>query len=134
MNARMIGMLLCGLVSLGAGRGPEGVIGSWRYADSGKGALVLTFQPDYSYQVDFNGDGITDIHGVYEFWDDRLIFGNEVPAQATDCVALGVYLYHVDRERLTFQLYADDCPPRRAVLGEAFVRQAIPHLYQQTLL
>ncbi|MBZ0166942.1 MAG: hypothetical protein K8I00_09050 [Candidatus Omnitrophica bacterium] len=125
MKARIMGVLVCGLLSIGSGPGPQGVIGAWHYADARKGALVLTFQSDYSYQVDFNGDGITDIHGVYEFWDDRLILGDEVPAQVTDCVALGVYLYQVDRERLTFQLYSDDCQPRRAVLGESFVRQAI---------
>lgn len=106
-----------------AARAADLLSGTWQYAEH-RHALRLMFTADYSYQVDWNNDGRTDINGIYEFWDGRVIFRDEYPAEATDCTAPGVYYPVLENDRLTFTLYSDDCRPRRATLQEDFVRTA----------
>lgn len=103
----------------------SGIQGRWRYEDIKLGQLQIAFNADFSYYVDFQGDGKADIEGIYEFWDQRVIFSDESPGAATDCVSPGIYLFVIDGGRLTFQHYSDDCRPRQAVLRQNFVRADI---------
>ena len=123
MSRSVLGFVgwLC-LAALPAAAQGSGLEGTWRFAEVDR-PLRLTFAADYSYQVDWNGDGTADIHGIYEFWDGRLVMRDEYPGTATECVAPGVYTYRMEGGRLTFQLYADDCRPRKATLPHPFVRQ-----------
>ncbi|MCA9403122.1 MAG: hypothetical protein KC897_05020 [Candidatus Omnitrophica bacterium] len=109
-------MLVTGTAVYAAG----GLTGTWQYANQ-RGALRLTFADNYSYRVDWNNDGRADINGIYEYWDERVIFRDEFPAGTTDCTSPGVYAAHREGDRLTFSVYSDDCLPRRSALREAFV-------------
>ncbi len=122
---RLAAMWLAAMAIIAAADVPahsqSALTGTWRF-DVGGSRLRLTFRPDFSYHVDWNDDGQTDIHGIYEFWEDRLIMRDEYPDDATDCIAPGVYFYKVEGDRLVFRLYSDDCLPRQGALGQEFIR------------
>lgn len=117
----LIVVLLACLVSPSKAADMRPLIGTWTYAHVSR-PFHLTFNGDYSYQVDWNADGTVDIFGLYEFWEGRLVMWDEYPPNNTLCVAPGVYMYSWDGRQLTFQLQSDECAPRIATLKESFKR------------
>ena len=118
----LLGVLTCLSVTSPGEAEVQHILGAWQFAQQQKGRLTLTFNQNGSYVVDFNGDGGADIQGIYELWGERLIFRDEAPQNVTDCRYPGVYYFAIQNDRLSFEMYSDDCRPRRGVLAEIFMR------------
>ncbi len=112
----LLGTGCCRLIPpYGRPTGPE-LLGQWVYEDPAAGVMILTFHDDFTYVVDYNGDGERDIWGQYVLRPQWIRMDNESARVRTDCVTPGFYKYNVNRGRLKFSTVADQCVPRRLSL------------------
>jgi len=98
------------------------LIGAWQFKDPSQGPLILTFRKDKTYEVDHNADGKKDIWGTFSVHDGRVRFVDDEPRVTTDCYEPGFHTYSVVNDELTFELFADQCLPRKYILKLGWVR------------
>lgn len=96
--------------------------GSWKFTDPANGPLILSFKNNNTYQIDFNNDGQTDISGIYRLLGNRVRFTDDEPRVKTDCYESGFYYYTLKNSLLIFELFADQCKPRKFVLQQEWTQ------------
>ncbi len=102
------------------------LLGTWKTNSTNGSPLVLTFRRNYTFAVDFEGDGKDDITGHYKFYLDMVEFTDDAPRVKSDCFDPGFYRYKIQGKTLTFELVTDTCPPRMSSLNYARIHQAMP--------
>ena len=108
----------CSLCPKGAFSSRHALLGTWKYQDPQAGPLLLTFDGDNTYVVDFNGNGQEDIRGEFQLRKSYVRFDKEVAKFFTECTTPGYFSYRIYRHTLTFDLIADQCRARRLSLSQ----------------
>ncbi len=94
------------------------LIGSWKLKSPGNSpATTITFRGDQTFQVDIGGDGIVDIAGTYDLYGNRLKLTDTDFRGTTNCFHSGFYNYTIKGVELTFEVFAEECAPRREILS-----------------
>jgi len=98
------------------------LVGTWRFQDRSLGDLQLSFRRDGTYEVDYNADGEKDIWGWYDYFLEYMKFTDDEPRVITDCYEAGFHKPIVSSRELSFEVFADQCKPRKGVLSNTFER------------
>jgi hypothetical protein len=101
----------------------EGLIGTWGFQDTTKGGLTLSFKEDLTYVVDYNNDGVADITGNFYFFEETIKFTDDAPRKETDCYEAGFHEYVLTNDLLRFKPFAEQCAPRKFILGLPLIRK-----------
>lgn len=102
------------------------LIGSWKLKNQGNGpATTLTFREDQTFQVDIGGDGVADIWGTYDLYGNRLKLTDTRSGGTTDCLHSGFYNYTINGRELSFEVFAEECAPRREILTTGWESMAM---------
>ena len=98
-----------------------GFNGSWKLKDSYQGNTRLSFH-NGNYEVDFDGDGQTDVWGHYELNWNEIVFTDKRGKISADCRGSGQYTHKLSGDELKFTLIADSCAARVQSLGLIWIR------------
>lgn len=104
------------------------LLGSWKLKDSN---TTISFRSDNTFQVDVLNDKTADIWGTYQLFDNRIEFDDTHADKISDCLAPGFYLYSVSGKNLNFEVFADECFPRKKILNKTW--QSIPTIPEEAL-
>ncbi len=108
------------------------IIGSWK--SKSKDAHPLTtikFRSDQVFEIDLGADGVVDILGNYEIFNNRIRLTYVRAPNNVNCYHSGFYNYVISRNDMSFDLFADECVPRKEVLSQKW--ESIPKISQETL-
>lgn len=94
--------------------------GSWVRDFSGT-SIMITFDKEGKYQVDFTGDGETDVLGSCEVKKESLIFHDEEGMASQDP---GEYKWSLTENKLTFTLIDDPTDGRSLLLPGDWIRKS----------
>lgn len=121
----------CAHLETGTGQFDPALIGSWKLNSiDNSPATTLTFREDRTFQVDIGGDEIVDIAGTYHLYGNRLKLTDSEFRGTTDCFHSGFYDTTIKDRKLTFEVFAEECIPRRAILSETWESiPMIPKIY-----
>lgn len=111
----------CSHLEKGTSQLDQTLIGSWKLRSIGDTpATTLTFREDRTFQVDIGGDETVDIAGTYSIYGNRLKLTDSEFRGTTDCFHSGFYDYTVKDGKLTFEVFAEECIPRREILNKTW--------------
>ena len=108
------------------------LVGSWKLKSIGNSpATTLTFRKNQTFQVDIGGDGVVDIAGTYNLYGNRLELTDSDFTKTTDCFHSGFYNYTIKKRKLTLEVYAEECIPRREILSAVW--ESIPMIPKRAI-
>jgi len=93
--------------------------GTWERNVQGT-TLSIVFDKDGGYQVEFTGDGITDVTGQCKIEKDRITF-NDTGGMAAD--EPGVYSFKIENDKITFGIINDPSNGRSGLLAGIWTRK-----------
>ena len=101
------------------------LIGSWKLKGANNNpATTLTFRTDETFQIDIGGDGIVDIEGTYDLYENRLKLADTDSGGTIHCLHSGFYNYAIHGQELNFEVFAEECTARQEILTTAW--ESIP--------
>ncbi|MEO1655933.1 MAG: hypothetical protein AAFU64_20495 [Bacteroidota bacterium] len=90
------------------------IVGTWKYNDPDGNTLMIQFNEDKSYEVDFDNDGAYDLNGTYTTEGTNLTIKDAVG----DCQGMaGVYTMTFDAFKLKLSQVSEACPARQVEEG-----------------
>ena len=108
------------------------LIGSWKLKGHGDGpATTITLQGDETFQIDIRGDGIIDMEGTYNLYENQLKLTDTDSGGMIKCFHSGFYNYTIRKRELTLEVFAEECTPRREILTTTW--ESIPMIPKKTL-
>jgi len=99
-----------------------GVIGRYTIKAKKKDpVLSIQFNRNRTFEADFNGDGEIDTTGTFDVTRNRISLVN---TEAVVCKGLrGVYVYHLDGVKMTFEEVLDECGQRKSAFSKTWILQ-----------
>lgn len=98
------------------------LIGTWHTAQNEQ--IKSIFKSNNTYEVDFDGDGNTEIRGVYSVHGSRVAMSDLKGTQACNSELIGIYRYEINDDTLVFTLIEDGCEDRKSNTGSKWIKLA----------
>ncbi len=91
---------------------PDKLIGTWQIAQNQQ--IKGVFKANNTYQLDMDGDGNTEIEGVYSIHGSRVAMSDLKGKSACDSELIGIYRFEITDDTLTFTPIAEGCDERKS--------------------
>ena len=98
------------------------LIGTWHTAQNEQ--IKSIFKSNNTYEVDLDGDGNTEVKGVYSVHGSRVAISDLKGTQACSGELIGIYRYEINDDTLIFTLIEDGCEDRKNSTGSKWIKLA----------
>jgi hypothetical protein len=113
--------LLLFIISCNSASSPAALIGTWHTQNA---QIKGIFRSNNTYELDFDGDGNTEIKGVYSVHGSRVAMSDLQGDHACGGETIGIYRYKISDDTLIFTLIEDGCENRKNNTGAKWIKLA----------
>lgn len=98
------------------------LIGTWHTSQNER--IKSTFKSNNTYEIDYDGDGNTEVQGVYSIYGGRVAISDLKGAAACNEEMIGIYQYEISDDTLIFTPIEDGCETRKSNTSSKWVKLA----------
>ena len=110
------------IISCNPAASPNELIGTWHTSQNVQ--IKSTFQFNNTYEIDFDGDGSTEVKGVYSIHGRHVAMSDLQGAHSCNGETIGIYRYQISDDTLIFTLVEDGCEERKNNTGAKWIKMA----------